>query len=131
MFDRRFVLGALALGATLAFSPLAAAMSPQTYDSKAFAAAQAAGKPVLLHITAPWCPTCKAQAPILSKLEATPKFKNLVVLNIDFDTSKNLLRSLRVSQQSTLIVYKGKTEVGRSTGDTNAASIEALLAKTI
>lgn len=131
MFDRRFVLGALALGATLAFSPLAAAMSPQTYDAKAFAAAQAAGKPVLLHITAPWCPTCKAQAPILSKLEATPKFKNLVVLNIDFDTSKNLLRSLRVSQQSTLIVYKGKTEVGRSTGDTNAASIEALLAKTI
>jgi thiol-disulfide isomerase/thioredoxin len=131
MFDRRFVLGALALGATLAFSPLAAAMSPQTYDAKAFAAAEAAGKPVLLHITAPWCPTCKAQAPILSKLEATPKFKNLVVLNIDFDTSKNLLRSLRVSQQSTLIVYKGKTEVGRSTGDTNAASIEALLAKTI
>jgi thioredoxin 1 len=131
MFDRRFVLGALALGATLAFSPLAAAMSPQTYDAKAFAAAQAAGKPILLNITAPWCPTCKAQAPILSKLEATPKFKNLVVLNIDFDTSKNLLRSLRVSQQSTLIVYKGKTEVGRSTGDTNAASIEALLAKTI
>jgi thioredoxin 1 len=131
MFDRRFVLGALALGATLAFSPLATAMSPQTYDAKAFATAQAAGKPVLLHITAPWCPTCKAQAPILSRLEATPKFKNLVVLNIDFDTSKNLLRSLRVSQQSTLIVYKGKTEVGRSTGDTNAASIEALLAKTI
>jgi hypothetical protein len=33
--------------------------------------------------------------------------------------------------QSTLIVFKGKREAGRSAGDTNAASIEALLAKAI
>ena len=51
------------------------------------------------------------------------------MLDIDFDTSKPLLRKLHVAQQSTLIVYKGKTEVGRSTGDTDPASIEALLAK--
>jgi thioredoxin len=131
MFDRRFFIGALALSAALSFSPLAAAMAPQSYTPQAFAAAQAAGKPILLHITAPWCPTCKAQRPILSKLEATPKFKNMVVLDIDFDTSKPLLRKLHVAQQSTLIVYKGKTEVGRSTGDTDAASIAALLGKAI
>ena len=131
MFNRRLFIGALALGATLGLSPLASAMSPATYSQQAFAAAQAAGKPILLHITAPWCPTCKAQKPILSKLETLPKFKNLVVLNIDFDTSKPLLRTLHVAQQSTLIVYKGKQEVGRSTGDTNPASIEALLGKAI
>ena len=34
-----------------------------------------------------------------------------------------------VQRQSTLIVFKGKQEAGRSVGDTNAASIEALLAK--
>jgi len=131
MFNRRLFIGALALGATLTFGPLASAMSPQTYTQQAFAAAQAAGKPILLHITAPWCPTCKAQRPILSKLEATPKFKDMVVLDIDFDTSKPLLRKLHVAQQSTLIVYKGKTEVGRSTGDTDPASIETLLGKAI
>ena len=131
MLNRRLFMGALAPGVTLTLSPLASAMSPQTYDQKAFAAAQAAGKPILLHITAPWCPTCKAQTPILSKLEGTPKFKNLVVLNIDFDTSKDLLRKLRVAQQSTLIVFKGSREMGRSTGDTNPASIEALLGKAI
>ena len=129
MLNRRFVIGALALGAALALSPLASAMSPQTYNQKTFEAAQAAGKPILLHITAPWCPTCKAQSPILSKLEATPKFKNLVVLNVDFDSSKPLLRTLHVAQQSTLIVYKGKQEVGRSVGDTNPATIEVLLGK--
>ena len=131
MFNRRLFIGALALSATLPFAPLAAAMSPQPYTQQAFAAAQAAGKPILLHITAPWCPTCKAQRPILSKLEATPKFKDMVVLDIDFDTSKPLLRKLHVAQQSTLIVYKGKTEVGRSTGDTDPASIETLLGKAI
>jgi thioredoxin 1 len=130
MFNRRLFIGALALGATLTLSPLASAMS-ETYDQKAFAAAQAAGKPILLHITAPWCPTCKAQKPILSKLESAPKFKDLLVLNIDFDSSKDLLRKLKVAQQSTLIVYKGSREVGRSTGDTDPASIAALLGKAI
>jgi thioredoxin 1 len=131
MFNRRLFIGALALGAVLSLSPLASAMQPASYSQQAFAAAQAAGKPILLHITAPWCPTCKAQKPILSKLEATAKFKDLIVLDIDFDTSKPLLRQLHVAQQSTLIVYKGKQEVGRSTGDTDPASIEALLGKAI
>jgi thioredoxin len=131
MFNRRYFVGAAALAAAFAFSPLAAAMQPTAYNQQAFAAAQAAGKPILLHITAPWCPTCKAQKPILSKLEGEPKFKNLVVMNIDFDTSKPLLRKLHVAMQSTLIVYKGKKELGRSTGDTDPASIEALLAKAI
>lgn len=131
MFSRRFFIGAFALGATLALGPLASAMSPETYSPQAFAAAQAAGKPILLHITAPWCPTCKAQKPILSKLEGTAKFKDLTAFDIDFDTSKALLRTLHVAQQSTLIVYKGKQEVGRSTGDTDPASIEALLGKAL
>lgn len=124
------VTAALALGATLSFSPLAYAAS-KAFDQKAFVAAQNAGKPILLHITAPWCPTCRAQAPILANLEATPRFKGMVVFSIDFDSKKDLLRALRVNQQSTLVVFKGKQEVGRSTGDTNAASIEELLGKAI
>lgn len=131
MLNRRTFISAFALACALSLSPLASAMGPASYSQKAFDAAQAASKPILLHITAPWCPTCKAQKPILSKLEAMPKFKDLVVLNIDFDTSKPLLRKLHVVQQSTLIVYKGKQEMGRSTGDTNPASIESLLAKAI
>ncbi len=133
MLNRRHIMvaaaGALALGTALAVTP--AAQAAQTYSQQAFAAAQAAGKPILLHITAPWCPTCKAQKPIVGKIESEPKFKNLVVLDIDFDSQKALLRQLRVVQQSTLIAYKGKTEVGRSVGDTDAASITALADKTL
>ena len=53
------------------------------YDAKSFAAAQAAGKPILVEIHATWCPTCKAQAPILSDLEKQDKFKNLMVFRVD------------------------------------------------
>lgn len=129
MIDRRTVLAALALTATLGSAALA--MDKKPFDAGAFAAAQKAGKSILLEVHAPWCPTCKAQAPILSKLSNESKFKNMVRFNIDFDSQKDLLRKLNVRTQSTLIVFKGEKEVGRSTGDTNAASIEALLAKAI
>jgi thiol-disulfide isomerase/thioredoxin len=91
----------------------------------------AAGKPILIEVHAPWCPICKAQAPILAKLGSDARFKNLVSFNVDFDSQKDLLKKFNVQKQSTLIVFKGKQEAGRSTGDTSAASIEALLAKSI
>ncbi len=131
MFSRRHVLGAFVLAAAIAVAPYADAMTPTAFDQKAFEAAQAAGKPILVEVHAPWCPTCKAQQPILDNLTAKPAFRNFVTFRIDFDSQKDLLRKLNVRSQSTLIVFKGKTEAGRSTGDTNPASIEALLAKAI
>jgi thiol-disulfide isomerase/thioredoxin len=116
--------------AATAFAP-ALALDKQAFDAKAFEAAQASGKPILVEVTAPWCPTCKAQAPILQKLTADPKFKDLKVFNVDFDSRKDVLRQLNVQMQSTLIVYKGKAEQGRSTGDTKEPSIAALLNKAI
>jgi thiol-disulfide isomerase/thioredoxin len=101
------------------------------YDQKAFEAAQAANLPILLDVSAPWCPTCRAQKPILEKLTADPAYQDLKIFEIDFDSQKDLLRKLRVQQQSTLIVYKGRTEQGRSTGDTAEASISALLHKSL
>jgi thioredoxin len=130
LIDRRSVLAATVMAASLSLSFLASA-AERPFDEKAFEAAQAAGKPILIDVTAPWCPTCRAQAPILKHLSADPRFKELVHFNIDFDSQKALLRKFSVQSQSTLICFKGKQEVGRSVGDTNAASIEVLLAKSI
>ena len=99
------------------------------FDASTFTALQASGKPILVDVRADWCPTCKAQAPILSSLLATPAFKDYTVLEVDFDTQPDALRQFKVTQQSTLIVFKGKAEKGRSTGDTRKDSIEALLRK--
>jgi len=128
--NRRHLLGAIALSTTLLLGVSASAMD-QKFDQRAFEAAQAAGRPILIEVTAPWCPVCKAQAPILSKLKGEERFKNMASFNIDFDSQKDLLKKFNVQKQSTLIVFKGVQEAGRSTGDTNAGSIEQLLGKSI
>jgi thioredoxin len=131
MLNKRHLLAGLVLTIAMAVSAPLFALEKKPFDAKAFEAAQAAGKPILVEITASWCPTCKAQAPILAKLAGQPKFKDMVRFNIDFDSQKDLLRKFNVRTQSTLIAFKGKQEMARSTGDTNAGSIERLLAKAI
>ena len=130
MIDRRSALMGLVLAVGLGVSP-AFAFQAEPFSEKSFEAAQAAGKPILIEVTAPWCPTCKAQKPILSTLAQKPKFKDVVAFQIDFDSRKDLLRKFNVRMQSTLISFAGTKEVARSTGDTNAASIEAQLDKSV
>ena len=107
------------------------AFETKPFDAAAFEAAQAAGKPVLVEVTAPWCPTCKAQKPILEKLGTEQKFSSIVAFTIDFDSQKDLLRRFNVRTQSTLISFKGKREVARSTGETSELAIEAQIDKSI
>ena len=120
----------LALGAP-SLVPPALAVQGTKFVPAALSEAQKAGKAILIEVSAPWCPTCKAQAPILGKLLSTDKFKGFVKLDVDFDSQKPDLKQLNARQQSTLIVFKGDKEVGRSVGDTDPASIEALLAKAL
>ena len=101
------------------------------FSEAVFKAAQASGAPILVEIHADWCPTCKAQAPIIGELTAQPQFKNLKVFRVDFDAQKADVRKLGAQAQSTLIVFKGGSEVGRSVGDTRRDSIAALLDKTL
>ena len=130
MLTRRSLLIATALAPAAAAVPVFAA-SLTTFDANAFADAQKAGKPILIAVHATWCPTCKAQAPILSELRADPKFHDLVYFVIDFDGPKDLLKRFDVQMQSTLIAFKGSAEVGRSVGDTDKDSIYALVGKTL
>jgi thiol-disulfide isomerase/thioredoxin len=97
------------------------------FDQATFEAAQAAGGPILVHITAMWCDVCQEQKPIVAELTAQPDLAAMKIFNIDFDSRPDLLREFRVEYQSTLIVFKGTKELGRSTGDTDPAIIKALL----
>ena len=121
----------LLLGACFAFLAVGSAwaVEPQPYEAGAFAAAQAAGRPILVDIHAPWCPICAAQAPTLERLEHSAELGDLTVFSVDFDTEKDVVRGFGAQMQSTLIVFRGKAEKGRSTGVTDPAAIKALLLK--
>ncbi|WP_246413024.1 thioredoxin family protein [Methylobacterium brachythecii] len=129
MMIRRSLL-ALGAMATLGI-PVAQAADFVPYTPEALAAAQKAGKPILVEISAPWCPICKTQKPILSKLGMDPRFKDLQVFDVDFDSQKPALKTLNARMQSTLIAFKGEKEVGRSIGETQPEWIEGLVEKAL
>lgn len=129
MISRRSLLVLAALGGP-AFALPAAAAEAVDYTSSTFDAALAAKKPILVWVHASWCPTCKAQTPILARLEAEPQYKDLVVFRVDFDSQKDAVKRFGARIQSTLVTFRDGKETGRSVGDTNPASIAALVAKT-
>ena len=126
IFHRSLLLAIVASVALLGALPASAA-EWKPFSAGAFAEAQKEGKSILVDIFAPWCPTCRAQNPILVQLTRELQFNNLVVFKVDFDNQKGDVRALKAQQQSTLIAYKGETEKGRSVGVTDEKSIAALV----
>jgi thioredoxin 1 len=113
------VAGAVALAAEMPF------------DKAKFDAALAQGKPVVVDFAADWCPTCKAQKPVVQGLLTDPKRKDLIMYVANFDTESALKKQLGVTMQSTLVVFKGGKEVGRSTGQTDKAVLGELFDKAL
>ena len=113
-----------------AFAALAVA-GEVPYDQKKFDAAVAAGQPVIVDFSASWCPTCKAQKPIVDQLLGRPKFKDITLFVADYDKEAALKRRLRVIQQSTFVVFKAGKEVARSTGQTDKDELAAVFDKAL
>jgi len=97
------------------------------YTAMAHRAAQDEGQLSLVFFHAPWCPVCRAQEPkVLARLNG--EFKNIVPFKIDYDSNMELRKAMHVTKQSTLILYKGSTEIGRLSYKSDDASIDELFA---
>jgi thioredoxin 1 len=131
MLNRRMLLATIAAASTLLFASLATASERIHYTPASFAEAQNAGRPILVEITAPWCPICRAQKEVLSQLLPAAAGDNLAIFEIDFDTQKDVVRAFGAQMQSTLIAYKGGAEVGRLVGETGIDPIRQLLNATM
>ncbi|WP_417310604.1 thioredoxin family protein [Devosia sp.] len=125
---RTFAIGVVA---TLALAIPALAGELRPWDADGFAAAQAEGRPVVVHVTAPWCPTCRAQKPVVEQLLSDPATDDLIVFEVDFDSQKDVLRRFNIRSQSTLVAWRGTTETGRTVGDTRPDGIAALFTGTL
>ena len=119
---RLFVALGLSAMATLALA------AGKPFNQAEFDALQKAGQPIFLKVHADWCPTCKAQDPIVQSQIDHPDHQNITFFVIDFDKEKRVLRSMRITRQSTLVTFKDGKEVSRTVGDTTPAGVAALVA---
>lgn len=128
MMNRRTFLAAM--GAVSAL-PLALQAAPLEYEPGMVNSALANGETVFLDFKASWCSTCAAQTRVLDSLKgANPAYEEAITfINIDWDRWKDssIRTSLKVPRRSTLIVLKGKRELGRLVAQTSEAQIRALM----
>lgn len=109
----------------------AAAQPVQSFTMAKLQAAQKAGTPVLVDAYAPWCPVCRAQHPTIEAMADDPRFGDLLILRLDYDSQTAEKKALGITGQSTLILYKGGKELGRTRGETDAGKIRAFAARAL
>ena len=71
--------------------------------------------PVLLDVTAEWCPPCRAMEPVLAEL-AVELADRLVVASVDVDRHPELVRRYGVMSFPTLLVLVDGVEQARMGG---------------
>jgi thioredoxin 1 len=99
----------------------------KTYSKEVYDSAIKAGDTIILDFYASWCPTCKKQHPLLNEIVNMKGYEKVVALKADYDTEKDLKKNLKVSKQSTIVVFKSGKEVGRSTGVTSKDDLKKLI----
>jgi thioredoxin 1 len=127
-FDRRTVLAGIA---TLIGMPRARAANRQVFEAATFRAAQESGQAFVLEVTAEWCGPCQRQKQVVEKLLENTAFGNLTIFNADYDTDRSELVKINAHQLTTLIIYRGKAEALRSSGETRPEMVEAILRKAL
>jgi len=119
-------IGALVVGA-MQLSAQGSSAGWQTYNAADFTMAQNKGKTIVVDIYADWCPTCRAQAPILEELRQQEQSGDVLFVKVNFDENRAFLRQHRVPRQSTVLVFKGTREVARSIAETNRTRLRGVI----
>lgn len=102
------------------------ALTVTPYTPEAVSQALSEKKPIALDFHADWCPTCRAQAKSLNQLKSVPNL-DVTVFVVDYDKNVALRKQLKVSAQSTIVVFKAGKESARLIGQTEPDQIKAVL----
>jgi thioredoxin 1 len=124
MLSRRLLISsglALVLGVG-AWSLSASAVELAPYVASDVEKLIKSGKPVVLHVYAPWCLQCHAQASILGSLQTDARLGQIHFFRVSYDEQKDVVAQLKCPR-STVIAYKGGKEVARMSWATDDKSV--------
>ena len=99
------------------------------FSEEIFENAKASGKTVVVNSYEVWCGTCSKQTKILDKAEK--EFKDIVFLSYEQSKNKDIAQKLDIKFWTTIVVYKGNTEVTRIIGQTDKKTIYSAIQKGI
>lgn len=120
------VIGALVVG-VMQLNAQVSTAGWQTYDEAEFMMAQKKGKTIVVDVYANWCPTCRAQAPIMDELRQEHAGADVLFVKVNFDEEKDFLRAHRIPRQSTILIFNGMEERARSIAETDRARLRSVV----
>ena len=99
------------------------------FSIEIFEKAKASGKTVVVNSYEVWCGTCSKQTKILNKAEK--EFKDIIFLSYEQSKNKNIAQLLKIKFWTTIVVYKGDSEIARIVGQTDKETIYSAIQKGI
>lgn len=127
---RNILIGLVGLGATSLSVVTANGLDFIDYTGTELDDLVAGGEPYVINFYATWCPTCAAQQRVLDSLQSeSDAYRAIPILRVDWDTYGNgeLARAMAIPRRSTLVLMRGRTELGRLVAETRKDRISALL----
>jgi thiol-disulfide isomerase/thioredoxin len=98
-----------------------------SYDADSFGYIRESTPTVILGFHASWCPTCKTQRRVFSRIEEQGDISGVTVVQADYDEETDLKKEWNVQRQSTLIRLENGEETDRVIGSTDEADIRAFI----
>jgi len=60
------------------------------------------------------------------RLSNDPRYKDVAVFTLDYDTAKDAMKQLKVSQRASVLAFKGTAEKSRMVNETSEDAIRKL-----
>ena len=99
------------------------------FTIETFEEAKKNGETVVVTAWNKYCGTCKRQKVVLDQAEKD--FKNVLFLYYNHPKMKDVAKYLKIDHRSTILVYKGNTEVSRTIGQLDKSVIYSDIKKGI
>ena len=109
------------------FLPVNAVEKKTNFSFEIFEDAKASGKTIVINSYEVWCGTCGKQTKILDQAEK--EFKDIIFLSYEQSKNENIAKQLGIKFWTTIVIYKGDSEVARIVGQTNKKIIYAAIQK--